>query len=222
MRMCLLVLIASVLIGTLGNAQDKVEHQTDVSKLIIALASVNPAPTERRGPDLKFPPGYDQKKQQSVRIAKSKLKAMGTVAFKCLIENWSDERYCLTYSVGINGYMHNATVGRMCRIIVYDQIQPFGFWPCTNDDPRGKPKRPSYPSEFLSNDKAASKWLEEHKDKSLYEIQLMVIVWVIERESENPKDFTDEERAAMREIREKLIESKKPMIPGNYYMDDYD
>jgi hypothetical protein len=222
MRASILVLIVSVLIGTSVNAQHEDEHQADVLKLINALASENPAPTERRGPDLKFPPGYDRKKQEPVRSAKSKLKAFGPAAFKSLIENWGDERYCLTYSVGINGYMYNATVGKMCRIIVYDQIQPYGIWPRTEDDPRGKPKRPSYPSVFLSDQKAATKWLEEHKDKSLFEIQLMVIDWVIARESESLKDFTDEERAAMREIREKLVESKKPMTRGNYYMDYYD
>jgi hypothetical protein len=210
------------LVGTSGHAQDQDEHRGDVSQLINALASENPAPMERRGPDLRFPPGYDRKKQEPVRSAKSKLKSLGPAAFKLLIENWSDERYCLTFSVGINGYMYNATVGKMCRIIVYDQIQPYGIWPRTDDDPRGKPKRPSYPSVFLNDAKAATKWLEEHKDKSLFEIQLMVIDWVIERESENPKDFTDEERVAMREIREKLVESKKPMTRGNYYMDDYD
>lgn len=210
------------MVAASGKAQDKDERQVDVPKLINALASENPAPTERSGPDLKFPSGYDRKKQAPVRSAKSQLKALGPAAFKSLIENWGDQRYCLTYSVGINGYMKNATVGKMCRVIVYDQIQPYGIWPRTEGDPRGKPKRPSYPGVFLNDQKAATRWLEEHKDKSLFEIQLMVIDWVIARESESPKDFTDEERAVMREIREKLVESKKPMTRGNYYMDDYD
>lgn len=118
--------------------------------------------------------------------------------------------------------MHNATVGKMCKIIVYDQIQPYGMWPRTEDDPRGKPKRPSYPNTFLHDQNAATKWLEEHKDKSLFEIQLMVIDWVIARESESPKDFTDEERAEMKKLREELAKSKQPIKKGNYYMDDYD
>lgn len=222
MRSCFAVLITTVLLASSGNAQDNGDLQLDVPRLINALASENPAPTERRGPDLKFPPGYDRKKQESVNSARRKLKALGAGAFKSLIENWGDERYCLTYSVGINGYMYNATVGKMCRTIMYDQIQPYGIWPRTDGDPRGKPKRPSYPSVFLNDEKAAAKWLEEHQDKSLFEIQLMVIDWVIEQESSSPQDFTDEERATMQQLRDELVKSMKPMARGNYYMDDYD
>lgn len=118
--------------------------------------------------------------------------------------------------------MYNATVGKMCRIIVYDQIQPYGFWPRTDDDARGKPKRPSYPSVFLADAKQAKNWIEEHNGKSLYEIQLMVVDWVIKRESENPKDFTNDEREAMQVIRKRLLGTKKPVTSGIYFRDDYD
>jgi hypothetical protein len=202
--------------------QEKVAIDVDVPALISDLASENPAPTVRRGPSLKFPPGYDRKKQESVQNARYKLKSLGPVAFEKLIASWGDERYCLTYSVGINGYMYNATVGRMCQIILYDQIQPYGIWPETKDDPRGKPKRPSYPSVFLTDAKKAAEWLEQHKGKTLYEIQLMVADWVIERESENPSDFSDEERKFMKDTRQKLLDTKQPISRGNYYMDDYD
>lgn len=222
MRLSHLLVIACVLVGTTGIAQDKNTQQVDFPKLINALASENPTPIKRSGPDLKYPPEYDRKKQEPVRSAKHELKTLGTVAFGSLVENWDDDRYCLTYSVGINGYMDNATVGKMCRIIVFDQIQPYGIWPRSDDDPRGKPKRPAYPSVFLSDAKEAKKWIEEHKGKSLYEIQLMVVNWVIERESENPRDFSDDERKFMKVIRRKMLETKKPMARGNYYMDDYD
>lgn len=222
MRTSLPILVASMFIAISVNGQDKREHPVSYTKLIEALASENPAPTERRGPDLKYPPGYDRKKQERVRRAKGNLRSLGPAAFRSLIDNWGDERYCLTYSVGINGYMDNATVGDMCRIIMYDQIQPFGIWQRTDDDPRDKAKRPSYPEAFMHDQEAATKWLEEHKDKSLFDIQLLVIDWVIERESKSPKDFTDEERAAMRDIRERLVKSKKPMTQGNYYTNDYD
>lgn len=221
MRLSLTVPIAFVFLGSLAFAQDDSEKLADASKMINALASENPAPKERRGPDLKFPPEYDRKKQQSVYAAISDLKALGPQAFRPLIEKWSDERYSLTYSVGINGYMNNATVGKMCRIIVYDQIQPYGIWPETDDDPRGKPKRPSYPSTFLADANDASKWFDEHKDKSLFEIQLMVVDWVIAQEDKSPHDFTAKELEAMRTVRTKLLETQKPITRGNYYMDDY-
>ena len=222
MRLSHLLVIACVLVGTTGIAQDKKTQQVDYPKLINALASENPAPTKRSGPDLCYPVEYDRKKQEPVRSATYELKTLGTAAFKSLVGSWDDERYCLTYSVGINGYMNNATVGKMCRVIVYDQIQPYGILPQTDDDPRGKPKRPAYPSVFLADAKEAEKWLEEHKDKSLYEIQLMAVDWVIQRESANPKDFTGDVRGFMKKIRKKLLDTKKPIARGNYYMDDYD
>jgi len=222
MRTRRFLFVACVILGSSGIAQDKVIPQDDIDRLINALASENPAPTDRRGPDLKYPAGYDRKKQKSVRSAKSELKALGLSAFKTLIASWGDGRYSLTYSVGINGYMNNATVGKMCRVIVYDQIQPYGIWPRTDGDPRGKPKRPSYPDAFLNDEKHASQWLEEHQRKSLFEIQLMVVEWVIDQESKKPEAFNDKERMYMQDIREKLLESKMPMTRGNYYADDYD
>ena len=221
MRSNLPLMIACVILGSLGVAQDKDVNPVDVPKMIHALASDNPPPRERSGPDLKYPIGYDREKQEPVLNALSQLKAMGPAAFKTLIENWGDERYSLTYSVGINGYMNNATVGKMCKVIVYDQIQPYGIWPKTDDDPRGKPKRPSYPSAFLADAKQAAKWLEDNKDKSLYEIQLLVVDWVIEQESKNPKDFTIQEQRAMKILRAVLLDTKAAIERGNYFMDHY-
>jgi hypothetical protein len=111
-------------------------------------------------------------------------------------------------------------VGDICRDIVFDQLQPYSFWPVTEDDPRGKPKRPGYPDEHLGSADAAKKWYEANKSKMLYELQLMVIDWVIAEESKSPEDFTDEERAAVQEFRSKLIESGKPFDRGNYSGDD--
>ncbi len=221
MRSNLPLMMVCVFFGSLGSAQDKDVNPVDVAKMINALSSDNPTPKERSGPDLKFPTGYDRKKQEPVLNALSQLKAMGPAAFKSLIDNWGDERYSLTYSVGINGYMDNATVGKMCKVILYDQIQPYGIWPETDDDPRGKPKRPSYPSVFLADAKQATKWLEQNRNKSLYEIQLLVVDWVIDQEKRNPKDFAIKELEAMKKVRAMLLKSRTPITRGNYYMDDY-
>ncbi|MFM8289358.1 MAG: hypothetical protein ACKOGA_21920, partial [Planctomycetaceae bacterium] len=113
----------TVLAGSHGYAQEKSPLPADVVKLINALASENAAPPAPV--DIKLPRGYDRKKQKAVYRAVSKLKALGPPAFKALIENWGDERYSLTYSVGINGFFDNATVGEMCRRILFDQIQPY-------------------------------------------------------------------------------------------------
>ncbi|MFM8289334.1 MAG: hypothetical protein ACKOGA_21795, partial [Planctomycetaceae bacterium] len=88
-------------------------------------------------------------------------------------------------------------------------------------DPRNRPTRPDYPRQFLTDQDTASQWLEEHKHKSLFEIQLMVIDWIIEQESASPNDFTDRERKHMQVMRDKLVKSNKPLAPGNYHTDDY-
>ncbi len=87
MRSNLTLVIVCVIAGSTGMAQDKKGQQDDVAKLVSALASENPAPIKRSGPDLMYPPGYDRKKQEPVRAAKSKLKTLGIVAFRSLIEN---------------------------------------------------------------------------------------------------------------------------------------
>jgi hypothetical protein len=212
-----------VLTGVASSLSKEPEvSRDDVKALIEKLASPNPEPTVRRGPELKYPPNYDREQQRSVGEAKHNLESLGARAFGHLIENWKDNRYSLTYSVGINGYMRNATVGHVCKIIVFDQVQPYGFWPRTDDDPRGKPHRPSYPSLFLADAKSARAWLEKHKGKPLYEIQLMVIDWVIDEESKRPTDYSDSERKSLSDIRAKLIETKRPIGTGNYYNCDYD
>jgi hypothetical protein len=194
----------------------------NVPNLIENLVSPNDAPPIGAVFDYKYPAGYDRKKQEVVNSARRQLATLGPRAYKKLIENWTDKRYSLTYRVGINGYRQNATVGGVCRRIMYDQIQPYGFWPRTNDDPRSVAKRPSYPHEFLSDTDSANKWVEENSRKTLYEIQLIAIDWVIAEENRKPKKYTDEERTELAKLRKELTTTKMPILNGNYFMDDYE
>jgi hypothetical protein len=112
-------------------------------------------------------------------------------------------------------------VGDVCRDIVYDQLQPYSFWPeLAGEDPRGKPKRPGYPDEQLGSAEKARKWCEKHQGKTLHSLQVMVIDWVIEQEAKRPKSFTDEERALLKKIRDELLKTGKPIERGNYLGDD--
>lgn len=224
-RCGVLLAIAAVVatqIASLHAQQREDAADPEIASLIAKLSSPNRAPTERSGPELRYPTGYSRKKQDVVKDARWQLTAKGLRAFRQLIAQWENNHYSLTYTNGISGYMRNATVGEVCRIIVYDQIQPYGFWPLAGDDPRGKPKRPGYPSEFLRDAKSAREWLERYKDKSLYDLQLMALEWVIAEEAKRPEDFTDEEREELSRLRSTLIETKTPMRRGNYYRDDYD
>jgi hypothetical protein len=196
-----------------------------IRTLLDELVSPNPKPItgreeKRVGPEYKLPEGFDRKKQERVHAARAKLKQLGPVAFPFLIERWSDERYCLTKSNGISGYCYNASVGDVCRDVLFNQLQPYSFWPILDDDPRGKPKRPSYPNAHLGTAADAVKWHQKHKGKTLHQLQVMVIDWVIEQESKRPADFTDKERAELKGIRDELLKSGKPIDRGNYLGDD--
>jgi hypothetical protein len=194
----------------------------EIEALIDALVSRNPKPITGKedrsvAPDYKLPVGFSRARQETVRQAFYRLRYAGPAAFPALIRRWGDERYALTGSHGLSGYHHNHSVGWACEAAMFDQLQPYSTWPRTDGDPRGKPKRPSYPAKFLSTAEAALKWCEARRDKSLYEMQLEVLDWVIAEEAKMPQDYTAEERAELQEIRRELTASGKAMRSGSFF-----
>jgi len=185
---------------------------TEIKKLIDGLVSPNPAPdtrnTDRR--DLIYPRDFDHAKQQQVHRARRKLTALGPQAFPFLIQRWEDQRYCLT--IEIVEY-HNLSVGEICKQIIRGQLQPYGYFQKVSGDPRHKPQRPKYMGTFLRSQKAARQWWEKHKDKTLSQIQLEVLDWVMAAESKRRRDFTKQERRYLRDLRKKLVKGGKPLPP---------
>jgi hypothetical protein len=185
------------------------------------LVSPNPKPItgdedDSVAPDYRLPPGFDQEKQKRVREAIVGLRKIGPRAFPPLIERWGDKRYCVTAFHKLSEYSHNLTVGDISKAIIFDQLQPYSNRPRSDDDPRGKPKRPGYPSEFLWSQKAAKAWWEKNKHKSIIQMQLDVLDWVIAEEAKRPNDSSAEERRFVRNIRAELVKRREPMPPGNY------
>jgi hypothetical protein len=198
----------------------------EASQLIDQLISPNPKPITgdedaNEGPNYKTPQGFDRVKQELVYKARSELVRLGPAAFPFLIERWDDKRYCLTTENALSGYCHNRTVGEECRTIIYDQLQPFGYFQQT-DERRSHPMRPDYTRTFLSTAEDAKKWWEKHKDKSLYAMQLMVVDWIIAEEAKKPDDFTRSERSYLKQFRNDLVKSGKPVEWGNYYSAERD
>jgi len=191
----------------------KAPSEQEIKDLIAKLVSPNPKPT-LRGDGFVLPKGYDCDKQEKVHEAREKLRQIGPKAFPLLIEQWDDDRYCLT--ICVSG-ASNESVGWICRSILFDQILPYGYWPNVKGDPRFSPRRPSYPGEFFASKKAAAKWWEKHKDKTLCQIQLEALDWVIAEEAKRPRDFTDEERQELKQTRKKLVKSGKPSPTLNHY-----
>jgi hypothetical protein len=73
---------------------------------------------------------------------------------------------------------------------------------------------------LLASAEDARAWWEKHKDKSLLEMQVMVVDWIIGQGAERPAEFTDSEREYLKEFRDRLIGSQKPEKRGNYYSAD--
>jgi hypothetical protein len=228
MRCSRLVIVALLLIPVAGarpGEKPQVPSEREIKKLVDQLVSPNPKPItgdedERVEPEYRLPRGFDKDKQKQVHAARYQLKQIGPAAFPFLIERWKDKRYCMTVSHGLSGYCYNWTVGQVCEAIAFDQLQPYSTWPAGYDDPRGKPKSPDYPPHFLSSQKAARKWWEKNKQKTLYQMQLEILDWVIAEEAKRPKDYTDKDRQALRSLRKELVKDVKPLSRGNYFSVD--
>jgi hypothetical protein len=191
-----------------------VNSSLEIKALIDRLVSPNPAPdtaklkASENKPDGGWPRGYDHKKQDEVDGIRRKLMQVGPLAFPFLIERWKDERYCRTIEVA--EYV-NQSVGEVCRDIVSDQLQPYGVSQAGYADPRGKPLRPDYMGMFLGSQESALKWWEKTKDKSLSQMQLEALDWVIAEEAKRPADFKDKEQGHLQALRKKLVEGGKPL-----------
>jgi len=223
----ILIVVASAGFGDDAHSGRKTPPTSDktIKALIEQLASPNPKPITgdeepKVGPDYRLPPGFNHEKQVPVREARSALRILGSQAFPMLIERWDDKRYSLTVANGLSGWCRNQTVGKVCQTIIYDHIQPYGYWQSIGRDPRGKPLRPRYPEEFISSQETARIWWEKHKDKTLQQMQLEVLDWIIAEEAKQPKKYVDRERQYLQQVHQKLIEGKNPLPPGNYYCDE--
>jgi hypothetical protein len=219
-----------LLVGTLlgqatpASCREKPRPPTanEIKALIDGLVSRNPAPDTTKlqagenKPGGGFPRDFDHKKQKQVHRACDNLTELGPRAFPFLIERLEDKRYCLTIEVA--GY-ENESVGAICRWIIDTQLQPYGYFQKGYADPRGKPKRPGYAATFLKSQKAARQWWDKHKDKTLSQMQLEVLDWVIAEETKRRGDFTEAERRALQDLRKELVKGRQPLRPGGipYY-----
>jgi hypothetical protein len=221
----ILVILIGTAIPTYGSEPEKKPTDKEIKALIDKLVSPNPKPITgdedpKEAPDYRLPPGFDREKQEVVHEALDDLEGLQTQAFPFLIERWNDNRYCITISEGLNGYCRNQTVGKTCKMIVFDQIQPYGNWQGVDSLGLKYVWRPSYPAEFLASKEDAKKWHEKRKNKSLFEIQLEVLDWVIAEEAKVPKLYEDKEREFLQKTRKELVERKKPIARGHYYCID--
>jgi hypothetical protein len=188
----------------------------EIKALINQLVSPNRKPDVADGDSAArgLPRDFDRKKQRQVDRAITKLIQLGPRAFPFLIERWGDKRYCLTGDDSLSGAFVHKTVGRICREIISVQLQPYGIYPAGFDPDRNRarqPRRPGYPNKFIGSQKSARQWWGKNKHKTLYQMQLDVLDWVIAEEAKRPRDFKDAERKKVQELRKKLVEGRKPL-----------
>ena len=194
-----------------GGDKPKAPSDKEIKALVDRLVSPNP-PVIIKYDNFRFPKGFDKDKQKDVHEAVYTLRKLGLRAFPFLAERLDDSRYCVTMDDGPAPV--NVSVGQVCRDLIRAQVQPYGFWPEGYGDPRGKPKRPTFTGTFLGSKKEALRWWEKNKGRTLYQIQLEALDWVIAEEAKRPRDFKDEEGEFLRKTRKELVKSGEPLEAG--------
>lgn len=160
-----------------------------------------------------LPPGFDPQDQARVSDVYDKLVATGVRAFPFLIERFDDEAHSVTVEQVTSGSALNASVGWVCQDLLVSQIHP--FHPYTLGEKATTRLRPQYP--LPGSKKEAVEWWNKNKDKTLQEIQLEILNWMVVKEALARKDFSEAERRYLLDKRQKLVENGKPFPPAKFH-----
>ncbi|GEM_PF-3191762 len=171
----------------------------EIHSLIEQLASTNAPPNRPFGP---LPDGYDEKAQELVEEAQTKLLAKGTAAFPLLIAHQEDARYCGTYPTSI---LRDFTVGEICLQIIERQIDlRLGSYKGRT----GADGESHGPPDYLQEHRPLDRWWAKRSHLSLRDIQIEVMEWTITQEREigfpdakSKKDWLDPLVAKLAELR---------------------
>jgi hypothetical protein len=200
-----LLLAAGLVLCTLASAPgEEPLTEKEVDDLVVQLVSPN-KPPNTRGPDAEYPAGYDHIAQEKASAAWWKLRSAGIRTFPHLFKHLKDARYALT----VHGLAadENYSVGSLCCSIVRGHLEPWGFFTAGEGDPRGRARRKSYLDQFkLCDEVSARTWWMSHKDKTLRELQLEALEWVVAEEtgprSRYPKAEKDHVQALLLSLKE--------------------
>jgi hypothetical protein len=189
-----------------GFADVKPLSEREINALIQQLVSPNRAP-DLVGAYAEYPVGYDRDAQKRVWHAWHQLFPLGKRAFPYLFNHFDDKRYSFTADGGSSDF--NWSVGRACSDILIGHLQPYG---------KARPPLPSYSKHYNLRDSAGAKlWWETRKDKSLRELQIEALEWVIAEEAKKPADDLDRNRALLSDVLTKLRAGNAPLAPSLPY-----
>ena len=130
----------------------------------------------------------------------------GHLVFPYLFDHFDDQRYSFTADAGSSDT--NWTVGRACSEIVICHVQPY-------EGLRHRRTRPSYSEHYKLRTSAGAKlWWEPRKDRSLRELQIETLKWIIAEEAKTPSSYSPEERVYLKDLLRKLGAAKTPLPPS--------
>jgi hypothetical protein len=185
-----------------GFADDRPLAESEINRFVEQLVSPNQAPT-LDGPDAHYPANYNRESQKKVRAAWRKLRDLGPRAFPYLFDHLDDNHYSFTADAGESDY--NWSVGRACFDIVRCQLEPFSVG--------RRPQPPNYTFHNLGKPANARKWWVTHKSKSLHELQVEAVEWVLSEIERTPDRYTEATRKDLKDSLRNLRTSKTPLKP---------
>jgi len=203
-----------------ADERDKV-REAELDALIDALANrVNTAPKivdrfSRQGDNgiPLFNEEYDGNEQGRVKAALGKLNASdGNELWPRLVAHFDDKRYAFTYCDG-QGMTHNASVGLMCQMIAYDDLE-LAFLQHSPGSPRAhlpagrcRVRPPQW------DDKDFRAWLDERQGKQLYELQIDLCEWAIATPAALKRLSANQRQEFIEKVKKQIETLKKTQRP---------
>ncbi len=212
----LLLLFAVASIGVGWWRMRRETRIRNINEWISQLVSPNPAPKTLYGNGVEgvadvYPAEYDQAAQNVVSNARNRLHNAGYEALPYLMQHLDDRRYSFTADAGECDV--NWSVRTACRDLIRCFLEPYGNFGSERD----LALRPSY---FLHcklfEPKAAAEWWRTHKDKSLHDLQLESVQWVITEEVKTPGRFRIEDGQLLQSELAELQSSSAPLRSAEF------
>jgi hypothetical protein len=185
----------------------------DIEKLVAQLVSPN-QPPDIQSTYAKYGPQFDRNAQKLVSKSWGELRRLAPRSFPFVFDHVADKRYALTQDSG--DLDKNYSVGFLCRDILVSSLQP-DVW----DHKEGgtsykrRPTQPDYISHYrLMNPESAKEWWKSRKDRSLRELQIEVLEWILVEEMKLPETYSDADLNKVQQQLRELNASREPRKLG--------
>jgi hypothetical protein len=181
----------------------------DIENLVAQLVSPN-QPPEIHGTNAKYGPDFDRNAQKLVSKSWGELRQLAPRSFPFVFDHVADKRYALTQDSG--DLDKNYSVGFLCRDILVSSLQP-DVWDHKEGGTsyRRRPTQPDYISHYrLMNPESAKEWWKSRKDRTLRELQIEVLEWILVEEKKLPETYTVADLEKVQQELRDLTSSREP------------